>query len=228
VSSEKTYQNILAIEGSTPVCSVALRAGGQVFARTEVGMGIHSAAIFEQIDFVLKSSGIKFCDIDAVVIGIGPGSYTGLRVVASSIKGLLFNRGIPLFGVNTLAGFAACVDKQTNGVIHAVIDARRNHVYYQGFSVRDGAPSSLPQSPELIEIPDLYARLNPGDVLVGTGIDRFDEKKLSIVNVLNIDSITAKGLIQVFESTSELSQVWVEELDVADFEPKYSIEDFHS
>ncbi len=226
MSDIKTYQNILAIDGSTPICTVALRVGDRITVMQEIGMGIHSSAIFTQILELLSVESIHFNQINAVVIGIGPGSYTGLRVVASSIKGLLFHNKIPTFGINTLAGFAACSVGNSKGTIHSIIDARRNHLYHQTFNKQENGVVVAASKPELIEIPDLYQSLKAGDVLIGTGIERLDAKKLTHIEVKNPDQITASGLIAVFQSHFTTPSDLVEAIDPADFEPKYAIEDF--
>lgn len=226
MTSTKTYQHILAIDGSTPVCTVALRVGNLGFERKKIGMGIHSSAIFSQINEVLAEAGIRFQDIDAVVIGIGPGSYTGLRVVASSIKGLLFRNSIPLFGVNSLAGFASCVSEKYSGAIHSIIDARRNHFYCQRFRLNKDGELSSEMNPEVIEIPELYKNLQPGDTIIGTGIERLDPTLLAHLHIISKDQISASGLIQIFLSATGTQSEWVDLLDVAYFEPKYAIEDF--
>lgn len=226
MSYTSTYQNILAIDGSTPICTVALRVGEVEYVKKEIGMGIHSSAIFAQINETLKEAGKRFQDINVVVIGIGPGSYTGLRVVASSIKGLLFKSSIPLVGVNSLAGFASCVHGNSPGSIHAIIDARRNHLYYQCFSVGKAGIFATNKQPDLIEIPELYSKLLPGDSIIGTGIERLDSARLNQISVIPQDHVSASGLIQVFLSSDSVRSEWVKELDVAEFEPKYAIEDF--
>lgn len=226
MSDTLPYQNILAIDGSTPICTIALRVGDLILDRKEIGMGIHSSAIFSQINELLSDAKIKFHDVNAVVIGLGPGSYTGLRVVASSIKGLLFKNSIPLFGVNTLVGFAACVSGKSAGQLHTIIDARRNHLYYQSFSIDNEIALTSNKSPILIEIPDLYSRLKSGDMIIGTGIERLDIDRLNQIDLVSQDQISAKGLIQVFMNSAGFPSEWVEQLDVADFEPKYAIEDF--
>ena len=225
MSDTKSYKNILSIDGSTPICTVALRVGDVDFERIEIGMGIHSSAIFSQINELLAEAGIKFNDIDAIVIGIGPGSYTGLRVVASSIKGMLFNNSIPLFGINSLAGFAACSRKDPSGQIHSIIDARRNHLYYQSFNLNTEGGMTSTARPALIEIPDLYKKLEPGDALIGTGIERLDGNQMTDIETIRPDQISAIGLIQIFTGSQTSESNWVEPLD-ADFEPKYDIEDF--
>jgi len=227
VSVTKTYQNILSIDGSTPVCTVALRVGELDFDRKEIGMGIHSSAIFSQINDLLAEAGIKFNDINAIVSGIGPGSYTGLRVVASSIKGMLFDNSIPLFGINSLAGFAACTDNDSSHKIHSIIDARRNHLFYQSFSFVENGTLVSAANPILIEIPELYQKLDPGDAIIGTGIERLDSGQLTEIKIIETDKISATGLIQIFAGSLTSEFNWVEPLDAAEFEPKYAIEDFN-
>lgn len=226
MTDTKISHIFLAIDGSTPVCSVALRVGGSYYDQKVIGMGIHSNAIFSQINELLSTAGIRFADIGAILIGIGPGSYTGLRVVASSIKGMLFNSSVPLYGVNTLSGFAACVPLTHSGTIHTIIDARRNHVYYQSFRYTHASRIESKCDPELLEIPALYSRLHLNDTLIGTGIERLDTDLLDSVHVFAQDNISATGLIRIFDTSKVGDNTLVEALDPAGFEPKYAIEDF--
>src|SRR6056297_488404 len=84
---------ILSIETSTPVCSVALKATERgVWEKRTEGRGVHSERLFTFTGELLERSGAGISDLDAILFSGGPGSYTGLRIGASAIKGFLWER----------------------------------------------------------------------------------------------------------------------------------------
>jgi len=95
--------SILNIETATPLCSVALAVNGKVIARRETTEEkSHASRLTVFIEEVLKESNFKITDLDAVAIGKGPGSYTGLRIGVSTAKGICFGANLPLIAVGTL------------------------------------------------------------------------------------------------------------------------------
>ncbi|MBR5639093.1 MAG: tRNA (adenosine(37)-N6)-threonylcarbamoyltransferase complex dimerization subunit type 1 TsaB [Muribaculaceae bacterium] len=126
--------NILNIETSTTVCSVALSSEGQIVDHHENYEGLNHATLLSQfIDDMLSTANRKEMKLDAIAVSIGPGSYTGLRIGLSQAKGLAFGMDLPLIGVNTLqllavtAMFKEFFDDDTLYV--PMIDARRMEVY---------------------------------------------------------------------------------------------------
>jgi tRNA threonylcarbamoyladenosine biosynthesis protein TsaB len=95
--------SILNIETATPLCSVALAIDGQTVSYRETFEDkSHAARLTVFIQEVLEDRSLKVSDIDAVAVGKGPGSYTGLRIGVSAAKGLCYGAGIPLIAVDTL------------------------------------------------------------------------------------------------------------------------------
>ena len=126
--------NILNIETSTAVCSVALSSDGQIVDHHENYDGLNHATLLSQfINDMLNTAKRKEMSLDAIAVSIGPGSYTGLRIGLSQAKGLAFGLDLPLIGVNTLqlltvtAMFKEFFDDETLYV--PMIDARRMEVY---------------------------------------------------------------------------------------------------
>lgn len=126
--------NILNIETSTIVCSVALSSDGQILVHHENYDGLSHATLLSQfIDNALKTAHRKELQLNAIAVSIGPGSYTGLRIGLSQAKGLAFGLDLPLIGVNTLqlltvtAMFQEFFDDDVLFV--PMIDARRMEVY---------------------------------------------------------------------------------------------------
>jgi tRNA threonylcarbamoyladenosine biosynthesis protein TsaB len=95
--------SILNIETSTSLCSVALAINGRVIAlRETLEEKSHAARLTVFIEELLKEKSFNITDLDAVAVGKGPGSYTGLRIGVSTAKGLCYGADLPLIAVNTL------------------------------------------------------------------------------------------------------------------------------
>ena len=132
--------NILNIETSTDVCSVALTSEGQVLDHTENYEGqTHATLLSKYVQEMLKYARSRELKLDAIAVSIGPGSYTGLRIGLSEAKGLAFGLQVPLIGVNTLqlmtvsTMFNHFIDDD-NVLYVPMIDARRMEVYTAAYN----------------------------------------------------------------------------------------------
>ncbi|MDO3693695.1 tRNA (adenosine(37)-N6)-threonylcarbamoyltransferase complex dimerization subunit type 1 TsaB [Wenyingzhuangia sp. chi5] len=127
---------ILNIETSTKNCSVGLAKDGECIYLKEENKGDYSHAeklhIF--IEEALKSENLKAKDLDAIAVGKGPGSYTGLRIGVSTAKGLAYAINKPLISVDTLKALAKNIQVK-QGIIVPMIDARRLEVYSAIFNL---------------------------------------------------------------------------------------------
>lgn len=211
----------LALETSTNICSVALkdREGEMHEKRTEV-RGSHSEKLFLFIDELLKEHDVSLKELDSVIVSEGPGSYTGLRISASAVKGLLFDSEITLFAANTLAGFAMSALEANSKLhsVHSIIDARRVHVYHQQFENNSGKLKSA-DNVEVIPIKEFQNKLRNGDAVIGTGLKRIDKDALRNMEVFDHSFISAISLLKLFENDAE--NKFVKEVDPQQFEPKY-------
>lgn len=126
---------ILEIETSTEVCSAALTAEGMVLCHFEDFQGRNHAALLSGfVKRCLDHARDHELKLDAVAVGMGPGSYTGLRIGLSEAKGLAYALDIPLIGVSTLQLLAVSVmfssmDLDPDCLLAPMIDARRMEVY---------------------------------------------------------------------------------------------------
>jgi tRNA threonylcarbamoyladenosine biosynthesis protein TsaB len=129
---------ILLLDTATEVCSVALSRGAEILAVEESHDGnSHAKRIISFIERVLKAASVNKNEIDAVALSIGPGSYTGLRIGASTAKGLCYSLDLPLVTVSTLEIIMtgakkealANIDETSNYYFCPMIDARRMEVY---------------------------------------------------------------------------------------------------
>jgi tRNA threonylcarbamoyl adenosine modification protein YeaZ len=179
--------------------------------------GAHAQRLPGMVASVLAQAGITVQDLTALVLSAGPGSYTGLRIGASFAKGLLFAREIPFYAASTLAGLAMAVVDPTVGQIHAVIDARRTHVYHQGFAW-DGRALHPIEFPVLRELREVEGRLGRGDVLCGTGLHRFAPEVLAACRCYDSAHIRASALYELYQN-ADTSLVQLRSIE--DFEPDY-------
>lgn len=126
--------NILNIDTSTDVCSVALTSEGTILEHREDYEGQNHAKVLSTfINDMLDYATPRGIKLDAVAVSMGPGSYTGLRIGLSEAKGLCFGSDIPLIGISTLELLTVTVmfrEFWDDDILFApMIDARRNEVY---------------------------------------------------------------------------------------------------
>ena len=144
---------MLAFDTATEVATSALVDDGEVLAERSS----RASTLLEDVDALLRQGGANARDLDALAVGIGPGSFTGVRIGLATARGLALALELPGAGVSTLAALAA-------GAARAipVVDARRHEV----FVLVDGEPSVLAPADLTIE---------PGTVCVGNGARRYRE-----------------------------------------------------
>lgn len=128
--------NILNIDTSTDVCSVALTSEGGVLQHFEDYKGQNHAQVLSSfIEKSIKEASSRGIKLDAAAVSIGPGSYTGLRIGLSEAKGLCFGLDIPLIGINTLQLLTVSVmfsnmnADDEDCLFVPMIDARRMEVF---------------------------------------------------------------------------------------------------
>lgn len=127
---------LLHIETATDVCSVALSRGDRIVGlKEEAGGNNHAKNLLPFVDEVLKQAGVSMSEINGVVVSIGPGSYTGLRIGVSTAKGIAYTAGVPAMAVSTLESIAQgakqlCNQQSAERVqIVPMIDARRMEIF---------------------------------------------------------------------------------------------------
>lgn len=123
--------SILSIDTSTSICSVALHNNGKIVAHTETFLDrSHSRNVSHMVDHILNICEVSIQSLDAFAVSAGPGSYTGMRIGSSTIKGYCFALDKPLISVSSLYTIAAQLAYKQPGLIYCpMIDARRMEVY---------------------------------------------------------------------------------------------------
>ena len=161
--------NILLIETSTALCSVALAQDGKITSyRESSAPKAHASLTAVFIQEMLAEHGLTLADCDAICVSKGPGSYTGLRVGVSTDKGLCFGSGKPLLAVGTLDTLVAQAD-EIGGIKYIIpmIDARRMEVYTAVF---ENGVQITETSPMIIDETSFAEYLEQGPCLfIGDG-----------------------------------------------------------
>ena len=120
---------LLAVETSTLTGATAVLAGDAVVAECRLNIAVtHSERLLAAVDHVLGAAGLALADVDALAVAVGPGSFTGLRIGLSTMKGLAFATGKPLVGVPTLDALAWNLPFAIHPVC-PVLDAKKGEVY---------------------------------------------------------------------------------------------------
>ena len=164
---------ILAMESSAKAASAALVRDGALLAQSFSCSGLtHSRTLLPMAEHVLDTAGVKLADVDCLAVAEGPGSFTGIRIGVSAVKGLAWAAEKPAVGVSTLEAMAYHGLAAGEGaLVCCCMDARRSQIYHALFQIRDGRPERLmPDRAIAIDtlLPELKKYENPL-FLVGDG-----------------------------------------------------------
>jgi tRNA threonylcarbamoyladenosine biosynthesis protein TsaB len=121
--------NLLAIETATESCSVALVHGDELIARSEIAPRRHTDLVLPMADALLAEAGIGRHALDAIAVGRGPGSFTGVRLAVSLAQGMALALDLPVITISSLAALALEAPEEEGTAILAVIDARMGEIY---------------------------------------------------------------------------------------------------
>ena len=130
---------ILALETSAKSASAAVVENGTVLASAYQCSGLtHSRTLMPMVEDMLRNSELKAQDMDAIAVAAGPGSFTGLRIGVSAVKGLAWALEKPCCAVSTLEGMAENLRHLDDTLVICAMDARRNQVYNALFIAEGG------------------------------------------------------------------------------------------
>lgn len=221
---------ILCIETGTDVCSVGLARDGEIISLRESDEGRdHAKKVAVFVDELLDEIDVMPDELDAIAVGKGPGSYTGLRIGVSFAKGMCYGLNIPLVAVGSLDALAEVaredyeagilpVEGWRESYLCPMVDARRMEVYTQIFSA-----SGEPLSEVAAEIVDenSFAQWRERGQLVMFGNGAAKCRSL-LPDVQCVDvAPSARGLARLAEERFQRGEVE----DIAYFEPFY-LKDF--
>lgn len=222
---------ILCIETGTDICSVGIARDGELISLRESDEGRdHARKVGVFVDELLRETDIAPDDLDAVAVGKGPGSYTGLRIGVSFAKGLCYGLQKPLIAIGSLDALAEVaredyeagildVEAWDRALLCPMVDARRMEVYAQVFDTEGHALNEV--SAEIVDA-DSFAAFRHGDrelVIFGSGA----RKCADVLPDATLVEVTpsARGLARLAQQALDEGQT----VDIAYFEPLY-LKDF--
>ncbi len=163
---------ILALEFSSSQRSVAVARAGRVLAETFESSGRETHA-FGMIEKVLATAGVGRADVECLAVGLGPGSYAGIRVALAIAQGWQLATGVKLLGIGSVECLVAQAQAQKFfGRVNVVIDAQRGELYLAAYDV---SMDSLKQvEPLRIAAPaEVESRAAAGEILTGPEVNRW-------------------------------------------------------
>jgi tRNA threonylcarbamoyladenosine biosynthesis protein TsaB len=165
---------ILGMDTSSPSGSVALLDGNNLVSESLIeGSPAYSDKLLFEIDSMLNRSGTKLNEIDGFVITTGPGSFTGLRVGISLLKGFILATEKPFSSVNTLEAYAKTLQPGPYAIC-PVLDARKKEVYTALFnSENDQCVRTTPD--QAISAADLCNQIKQPTTFLGNGLDIYKD-----------------------------------------------------
>ena len=125
--------NILAINTSDDLLSVALNLAGETLCEQQLVERNHNQSVLILIDRLMRSAGVAFTELDGIAFGQGPGSFTGLRIAAAVAQGIAFGAQLPVVPISCLAAIA---QRQEHEKVIVAVAAKRAKIYW-GQYIRD-------------------------------------------------------------------------------------------
>lgn len=221
---------ILCIETGTDICSVGIARDGELVSLRESAEGRdHAKHVGVFVDELLRETGVSPDELDAVAVGMGPGSYTGLRIGVSFAKGLCYGLQIPLVAIGSLDALAEVaiedneagildVEAWDDAVLCPMVDARRMEVYTRLYTVA-GEPLSDVKAEVVDEITFADVRRDKQLVIFGNGAAKCC-KTMPDATFVEV-APSARGLARLAERRLQAGLTE----DIAYFEPFY-LKDF--
>ncbi len=209
---------ILAIDTSGPVAGVAiLRDGSLVYESAAVNKLTHSVNMMPMVEEALHRSGLSVEDIDLYAAVVGPGSFTGVRIGVSAVKGMAHGAGKPCIGVDALEALAAGLCG-VEGIICPIQDARAGQVYGAAFHAGMPPVRLLPDMAEkladylskVLAVADQKERL----YFVGDGVATYHQ---AIVDMLGDRAVFVPAHCAILRPSSVAMLAWERQQEAVDY-----------
>ncbi|GAA0770554.1 tRNA (adenosine(37)-N6)-threonylcarbamoyltransferase complex dimerization subunit type 1 TsaB [Clostridium subterminale] len=206
---------ILSLDSATECATVAIIDNDKILGETIINYKKqHSVIMMPMIDNLLKSCSLSVSDIDGFVVSSGPGSFTGLRIGMSTIKGLVQATKKPFVTINSLDGLANNLFN-TQGIICPIIDALRGNVYTNFYRFENNNLVAL-NEPQLLSMEEVIKKcsdFNERITFIGDGTLKFKDNILnsltkafiapSHLNVTKASSIGYLGYLRLANSEGD-------------------------
>ena len=214
---------VLGIDTSTSSGSVGLINDGEILSDYLLNIPVtHSERLLGAIEFVLKETRCPIENLEGWAISLGPGSFTGLRIGVSTVKGLAFATGKPVAGVSTLDVLASQI-APTSYLICPILDARKKEVYTAFYRYEEDGSLRRQSNYQAIGPEELVKRITEQTIFLGDGVRTYRDFLLNSLPSLAIFPLAplhvSRGSV-VAKLGSELLQKG-ECLDLSTFVPIY-------
>ncbi|MBQ8555227.1 MAG: tRNA (adenosine(37)-N6)-threonylcarbamoyltransferase complex dimerization subunit type 1 TsaB [Clostridia bacterium] len=213
---------LLAIDTSGPVCGVAILSNGAIVHECAVvNRMTHSVNLMPMIDTAFQSTGMALADMDRIAVVTGPGSFTGVRIGVSTVKGLAHGAGKPCVAVDALEAMAAGAG-DFDGVICPIQDARAGQVYGAAFRQSEVRPERLMADIplKLEEYVQAIRALGSRFLFVGDGMPVHREKLHALLGEAAVFAQPQRAYLRP-ASAAYLASLETETVDYLDLMPMY-------
>jgi len=166
---------VLGIDTSTACGSVGLIDEGSVISEYLLNTSVtHSERLLKAIELVLREARYAMEDLDGWAISLGPGSFTGLRIGVSTVKGLAFATGTPVVGASTLDVLASQISP-TPYLLCPVLDAKKDEVYTAFYQYGEGDLLRRLSAYQAIRPEDLLKKIRERTIFIGSGVRTYGD-----------------------------------------------------
>lgn len=197
---------ILAVDTAARSCSVAVTESFSLLAEiSRVSTQTHSKHLLTMIEQTLEQAGVSLDEMDGFAVTRGPGSFTGLRIGLSVVKGLAMATGKPVVGVSSLKALAFPF-LMTSQMICTLMDARKSEVYMAGYRYQsdpEGKPHLVCEIPEQVLPPDsALAMLQEPCLFVGSGVAVYHQQIRDHISALGRSPLFAPSCMHVVRASA--------------------------
>lgn len=216
---------LLAIDSSGLVATVALLCDDVLVGEYTIhNKKTHSQTLLPMIHDMMQMAGVDVCELDGISVAAGPGSFTGLRIGASTAKGLAQALHIPIVAVPTLEGLAFNL-MGAEALVCPMMDARRNQAYYGIYNVSGKCPVAVEEQ-AAAPVEDVVEKINilkKPVIFIGDGVPVFREQleqKVEVPYQFGADSVR----YQRASSIAALGRIYFEndcQMEAKEFAPVY-------
>ena len=185
----------------------------------------HSTTIIDQIDKMLEWSGKTLENINNVIVSVGPGSFTGVRIAIATIKGMFYGRDVSIYVVNELDALAyQAINYNPNCYrIISMIDSNKEKIYCSEYEYKNKSLNII-EEPEVIKLDNLINRISNSEynyILVGDAVIHYKDKILKTIidRVIILDDVDLK--IKALTFVKMLRDGVLEKVDIYNIKPYY-------
>ncbi len=213
----------LAFDTSSQTVAVAILRENAILYDTIINIDLnHSEVLLPVINQACLQTGIKIADVDLFACTIGPGSFTGLRMGAGTLKGLMLATGKPAAGVSSLAALALNAGKSSK-IICSVMDAGRGQVYLARFAYKENGDLAQLCEDKVLNPADMEHDSDEDVIFIGDGAVKYAD----IITSTNNKKISIASALQQYIRASSVGILGIEKykrnelLDARTFVPIY-------